>query len=523
MALIPQPILDFSDKDFASLRLRLQGLARSIHPEWTDFNTANFGNIMLELFAFTGDMMSFYQDAQAREQFWPTVSRRISAIRLGRLINFTLPGPTPATGTGRLVLNEAIATDIPIAPGTRFQSLDPLNPLPYRSTNTETLTLIAGATTLDIPVEQAELITNETFESTGAPNQEFILNRLPYMDGSAEIIASNGTYTAIVSFLDIIAPDTRKFVELVDQNDRAHIRFGNGILGVIPQGAITIRYKITRGVEGNIEIGQLGEIIDPILDVNGAQVSGATVTNLTEMSGGADRMSVAQARSLAPASLRALSRSVTKSDFETHGAEVSGVARVVMLTKNEDSGVSENTGIMMVVARGARLTSGRFKPATPSPDLLASVENKVTVEKPATITFQVSALAAPFLDINVSTSIHFENGADKTLTAVDVADSLENFFAANLDNGTANPDIDFGANILNDQAVPVAEIAWSNVLNAVRDVVGVRRVDDTDSGLLLNSKRQSVVIGLREFPRLKQITVRDASNNATLLSKDVSA
>lgn len=37
MALLAQAS-DFTDKDFDSLRLRLQNLVRSVFPEWTDFN-----------------------------------------------------------------------------------------------------------------------------------------------------------------------------------------------------------------------------------------------------------------------------------------------------------------------------------------------------------------------------------------------------------------------------------------------------------------------------------------------------
>ena len=59
------PSLDYTDRDFYSLRLRLQGLIRSVFPDWTDFNTATFGNILLELYAFVGDTLHFYQDGQA--------------------------------------------------------------------------------------------------------------------------------------------------------------------------------------------------------------------------------------------------------------------------------------------------------------------------------------------------------------------------------------------------------------------------------------------------------------------------
>ena len=38
-----------TDKDFDSLRLRLQSLVRLVFLDWTDFNVANFGNVLVEL------------------------------------------------------------------------------------------------------------------------------------------------------------------------------------------------------------------------------------------------------------------------------------------------------------------------------------------------------------------------------------------------------------------------------------------------------------------------------------------
>ena len=529
MPLIPQPILDYSDKDFASLRLRLQGLARSVFPEWTDFNQANYGNLLLEMFAYVGDMLSFYQDAQAREHFWPTMARRISAIRLGRHINFTLPGSTPATGTARISIPAAIGVNIAIPPGTRMRSLDPYDPIPFRTTNVETVFLTAGNTFVDVPIEQTEVIANEVYESSGAPNQEFVLSRIPYIDGSVQAVAADGTYTAIDSFVNVASTNPRRFVALVDQNDRVHVRFGNGTLGKIPEGAISFSYKISRGGAGILEAGKLGVLVDTIFDVNGGNVSGVLVSNPTAITGGADRMTVAQARSLGPASLRALTRSITRADFETHALEIAGVARAAMLTSNEDPGVDENNGKLMLVARGAVLPSGRYRAATPTTALKNMVLQKVTVEKPGAITFKVEALEAPFKRIDVYTKVHFtsSNSTDKTITATNIAAALRDFFAATLEDGTPNPDIDFGANLLDDNGNPSGEVVWSSVFNAIRDVTGVRKIAETSDNVLLNSDptrdpsqgaRQSITIGLREFPTLNRIVIVDAVTLSTILS-----
>ena len=50
-------------------------------PEWKDFaNEADFGNVLLELFAHIGDILSYYQDRVANESFLGTAVTRRSVI-----------------------------------------------------------------------------------------------------------------------------------------------------------------------------------------------------------------------------------------------------------------------------------------------------------------------------------------------------------------------------------------------------------------------------------------------------------
>jgi hypothetical protein len=49
-----------TDKDFDALRLRLIALARSVFPDWSDIAVASFGNVLLELYAFVGDVVGYY-------------------------------------------------------------------------------------------------------------------------------------------------------------------------------------------------------------------------------------------------------------------------------------------------------------------------------------------------------------------------------------------------------------------------------------------------------------------------------
>lgn len=111
------PVSDsYVNKDFAALRARLFDAIRSVFPEWTDDATANFGNLLVESFAFVGDVLTYYQDQQAREARWSTVELRRNAIALAKLIGYELPLATEATCDVVLALTNASALVGTVAP-----------------------------------------------------------------------------------------------------------------------------------------------------------------------------------------------------------------------------------------------------------------------------------------------------------------------------------------------------------------------------------------------------------------------
>ena len=119
MALLPEN-LDYTDKDFDSIRTRLISLIQSAHPDWTDFQVTTFGNILMESFAFVADIILFYQDNQAKESRLTDVQLRKNAIALAKLIGFTPDGANAATAQVLFTLEIIPANDviIPAGPGT---------------------------------------------------------------------------------------------------------------------------------------------------------------------------------------------------------------------------------------------------------------------------------------------------------------------------------------------------------------------------------------------------------------------
>ena len=81
MATLPESV-DYTDKDFDALRARLIALIKSVFPDWTDFDVASFGNLLVELYAYVGGVLTFYQDNLAREsRLAPLREKVIESIR----------------------------------------------------------------------------------------------------------------------------------------------------------------------------------------------------------------------------------------------------------------------------------------------------------------------------------------------------------------------------------------------------------------------------------------------------------
>lgn len=490
MAILPATV-DYTDKDFDALRVRLISLVRSVFPEWTDFDVAQFGTIMVELFCHVGDVLTHYQDNQAREGRTTTLTQRKSLIALARMFGYQIPGPAAATADLQVTLAAVPTANVTIAAGQEARTPDVADPVRFQFT--EALVIAAGTNPPvgTVSVEHSKTHT-QVFSASALAGQDVLLDRTPFLDGSAVVAANNGAYTEVTSFFASRSTD-RHFVVLVDQNDRATIRFGDGIRGAVPTGTGTITYKVGGGKRGNVEAGQIKVIEGTFQDATGRSVR-VSCTNPARASGGEERQTIAEAKLAMPESLRVGSRCVTREDFEIVARGVPGVARALMTTSNEDAAVDENAGILYVVPVGG---------GAPSQQLLDDVDLATTTTKPPTLTFEHQVLGPPYRAIDVWVRATFLAGQDPETVRDRIIESLESFFVITNADGTQNQSIDFGLNIEGHA------LAWSDVFNVVRDTAGVRKIVAGD--FLLDGAAADVVLLSREFPILGDVVVVDAA------------
>ncbi|MCP4154592.1 MAG: putative baseplate assembly protein, partial [bacterium] len=92
-----RPLIDYMARDYESFLRSMQEMIPYKLPEWTDYQSeADFGNVLLELFAHMGDIISYYQDRVANESFLGTARERRSIIRHLRLIGYQMSTAAPA-------------------------------------------------------------------------------------------------------------------------------------------------------------------------------------------------------------------------------------------------------------------------------------------------------------------------------------------------------------------------------------------------------------------------------------------
>jgi baseplate J-like protein len=86
----PEPALDYLAKDYSSFRRLLVDLIPQLDPGWIERNPADLGMALVELLAYQGDQLSYFQDAVATESYLDTCRHRISARRHARLVDYRM-------------------------------------------------------------------------------------------------------------------------------------------------------------------------------------------------------------------------------------------------------------------------------------------------------------------------------------------------------------------------------------------------------------------------------------------------
>jgi hypothetical protein len=87
---LDEPDINYLAKDYASFRQLILDRLALIMPDWQERHVPDLGIALVEVLAYAGDHLSYYQDAAATEAYLDTARQRISVRRHTRLVDYHL-------------------------------------------------------------------------------------------------------------------------------------------------------------------------------------------------------------------------------------------------------------------------------------------------------------------------------------------------------------------------------------------------------------------------------------------------
>ncbi|MEV7902180.1 baseplate J/gp47 family protein [Streptomyces anulatus] len=339
--------IDYTSRDFTGYRESLLAYAGEILPEWTSRSPADFGVVMVELFSYLGDIISFYQDRIQDEAFLATATQRSSVVAIAQQLGYQPHVAIPAGGQVAFSPAPGLTSPVVLPAGSQvitayIEALD-------RALTFETVSdVIVPAYTTPVPqvvalVEEGATQGSRTLAlyastsgqpattvrvedlgaSDGTQAQKFSLAQAPVLLDTVRIFVDDGLggteWTRVPDFLLTRASDLI-FTTYTDDQGVTHVIFGDGTTGAIPATGLKIAaaYRTGGGSTGNLP---QGSIIDLAEGLPGVVVSGSS-----PMSGGADEESTDQIRASAPRVFRTQGRAVSERDYADLALSVAGVA-----------------------------------------------------------------------------------------------------------------------------------------------------------------------------------------------------
>jgi Baseplate J-like protein len=340
--------IDYTSRDYEGLKADLINLINTRTGfQWEADDPSDLGSVMVESFAYMGDVMSYYLDRVANETSIDTAVKTETLLRFAELYGYKPSGPTPAQVSVTFTNNSDANIDLPI--GT--QVMAPLtfgeySEVYYETTQavvqiqpTQSITVVAreGKTA---NTDRPDLISPTTYKplpvslgsSDGTANQEFSLFDIGIVDNSLVVYVGQGIAFSPWKYVDSLVnsgPNDLVFTTRLNTDGTTDIIFGDGVNGYVPPAnqLVSSLYKTSIGIAGNVVANAIQEITFIPGNGNPELVSLVTATNEAAAFGGANGDSPTQLRKKIKAAIVARKRAVTLADYEYLTLQVSQVGK----------------------------------------------------------------------------------------------------------------------------------------------------------------------------------------------------
>ena len=343
------PNINYVNRTFPQLRSDLIALAKNYFPDtYNDFSPTSPGMMFIEMAAYVGDILSFYQDTQIQESYTQYAQNPENVYSLAYMfgyrprisvparVDITFSANTTPTGTTLMITPQSFISDT----GVEFALLETTT---IRNT-ADAQNIYSGSGTAISATTRSETLT-PVFNGTTPYETRQI--RASNIIGIKSLTGPNNETWTEVPYLGYPSENTTKFVTRFDSFGNLNLYFGAGTTennrtltdeigesvlidpssylatngyGEIPNGSFIVTYWVGGGVNSNVPANS----ITGSLNVGDVTVN---YSNPAPASGGRSADTLEELRQNTLATFGAQGRAVTLRDYEQKALEQTGVKK----------------------------------------------------------------------------------------------------------------------------------------------------------------------------------------------------
>lgn len=485
---------DYTSRDYYSIREDLlnRASAMPIGADWTSRSSSDFGVMLVDLWAYMGDVLHYYVDRAAAETYLGTATQRESVLALANLLDYSPSSVSPANALVTLTTTDGFVspTSIPKDTALVAQARSSSETTTYFVT-TEDVVLTTANPSVDVSVvegivesyeEPISASTGLGNKSNGSPNQKFTLRYKGVVPSSIEVFVYegqivNGSASAVpylyVDRLSDYSYSEKIFTIETSADGVTKLVFGNGINGKIPTNGASIKVSYLRstGSSGNIEANRINAF-------KNVSPTGVRISYSTASSGGFDAESLASMKANLPLLFRTQNRAVSLQDFKDLALRIPGVVKAT-------ASASGSTVTVYPISYQADYISTTFGASVAISTNLRN-ETKAYFEPRQMLGASVSvASSIDLTPVYIRADIYVKDGYVQKWVNNDVAAAIDEFFT--FDNVYFDQTLTLGQiyrAMLNVDGVDYVNITTFNITNAANSIIANNKITAATAKLL---------------------------------------
>jgi len=331
--------LEISELDFDGIKANLKNFL-SQQDEFRDYDFEGSGmSVLLDVLAYNTHYLGYNANMLANEMFLDSADLRASVVSKAKQVGYTPTSATSSQATIDVVVNNATGATLTMSRGTQFSTT--VNGTSYNFVNNADLSItpVDGVYKFsNVNIFEGTYLNFKYTVNTSDTDQRFIIPNdnvdtttltVTVQESSSD--STTNTYTLATGITGLDSTSKVYFLQEVE-NGRYEVTFGDGVLGkaVADGNIINLDYINTNRAEANGA---------STFALNGSigGFSSATITTISNASGGTDPESITSIKYNAPRDYTSQDRAVTADDYKVLVKSLYANAQAVQVYGGEDA------------------------------------------------------------------------------------------------------------------------------------------------------------------------------------------